>query len=270
MLTPAGYMSRLAIPAMITSADGTVIYENPPIRGFISAHYRKRLLLCLSGDDYDMILTDSLPECGGILNLYMGKRTEKSLLIRDGDCLKWYFPSILSERPPVTVPKICLDWVTHYASAAEKTILSGTERSIPELFANAAYSAFLAFRPITRLTAYDLCRMISLSSLYLVCRDRFVFPAADSYGMLLKNPDKAFEASGKMIGHLLDKRNAEWHFTAENNSCVLTDGNISFSVGDYTMIRRPRAKITSGAFSLLTAVTFASAVSAAEMGIAER
>ena len=88
--------------------------------------------------------------------------------------------------------------------------------------------------------------------------------------MLLKYPDKAFEASGKMIGHLLDKRNAEWHFTAENNSCVLTDGNISFSVGDYTMIRRPRAKITSGAFSLLTAVTFASAVSAAEMGISER
>lgn len=220
-----------------------------------------------------MILTDSLPECGGILNLYMGKRTEKSLLIRDGDCLRWYFPSILSERPPVTVPEICLDWVTYYASAAERTILSGTERSIPELFANAAYSAFLAFRPITRLTAYDLCRMISLSSHYLVCRDRFVFPAADSYGSFLKYPDKALKRREKMnSGLCLKSSNAEWHFTARKSiSCVLTDPeNISFSVGDYTMIRRPRAKITSGAFSLLTAVTFASAVSAAEMGIAER
>lgn len=267
MLTPAGYMSRLAIPAMITSTDGTVIYENPPVRGFISAHYRKRFLLCLDCDEYDMLLTDSLPEDGSIFTLHMGRRDEKVLIIRDGSNLKWYFPAILSERPPVTLPGICLSWVAHYASEAERTILSGIERGVPELFANAAYSAFLGFRPPTRLTAYDLCRMISLSSHYLVCRDRFLYPAAESFDMFLKHPEKAFEAAGKMIGLLLEKRNAEWHFAAENNSGILTDGNVSFSAGEYTMIRRPHTLITNGAFSLLTAVTFASAVSAAEMGI---
>lgn len=265
MLSLADYMSRLAVPAMITSYSGEVIYENPRIKGFISLCFRKRLLRYIETPNRDMNFFDTFSDSGCVVSLRMGNRLEKALLIKGDGYLRWYFLGILADRPPITLPKRCRLWIEKSACETEARALFGTADKLSECFASAAFSTFTDFRPTSHLTAYDLCRLISLSSHYLVFRDRFLFPINETGEMLLQSPKTAFAAAGEMIQSLLKRRNAEWRFIADDGHGILTDGRTRLCTGKFLISPIPHNASSHGTLSLLTSVIAASAVSAAEM-----
>lgn len=266
MLSPEEYMSRLAIPAMLTADDGSVIYQNPPVCHMISGHFRKRMVLSLGYPERGMIYEKRFPRDGRVVDLLMGDSTINALLIPDGGCLKWYFPTTLNGLPPISLPDICSLWIGKYAAKAERSVLSDGISDPVRLFSESAFSAFTDFRPVTRLKANDFCRFISLSSHYLFFRDRFVY-SLNCRGIILQSPETAFDAAGEMFRHLLGKRNAVWRFCVENGDAFLTDGTTKLCAGTCSETRIPGAVKPEGTFSLLTAVMTASAVSSAEMAI---
>lgn len=267
MLSPTDYMSRLEAPAMITSYDGETVYENPRIKGFIPLCFRKRLLRYIEAPNRDLILSETSQIGGCIVTLRMGKRLENALLVRDDSCLRWYFLRILAERPPITLPKNTHLWIAKAACQVEAAALSGIDCKLSDCFANAALSAFIDFKPTAHFMAYDLCRLVSMASFFLVFRDRFLFPIKETREMLLQSPMTAFFAAGEMIQNLLERKNAEWHFTSDNSHGILTDGRTRLCTGRFLSSPLPRTASPHGTISLLTMVTTASAVSAAEMAL---
>lgn len=267
MINPVDYMSRLKMPAMMTDTEGGVIFANAAAKRLLTLKCRRRLFSSLVGISGEKLAETCLRKRGAVVTTGAGAGGIRMLVLGGEDSLRWYFPQVLARASSVTSPDRCFDWIVNYAADAERDMLSEKSVSPQELFSEAAYSAHIGFKPPKKLNAYEFCRFLSLSTFFLIGSDRTEYDSDIGTGIILKSPEKAFSAAGEMIGYLFGSPGTVWQASATKRGFLITDGTVKLHAGGCEIpmiLRSPSGPFT---FSFATAITVASAVSAAEMAI---
>ncbi len=267
MINPADYMTRLKMPAMMTDQEGNIIFANTAAKHLLPLKCRRRLFSSLVGITGERLTEECLRTRGTIVTVETGVGSIKMLVLGDSGGLRWYFSQVLARASSISSPERCFDWIVNYAADAEHDMLSERAVSPSVLFSEAAYSAHVGFKPPKKLSASEFCRFLSLSTFFLIGSDRTEYAPDIGAGIIMKSPQKAFEAAGEMIGYLLTSPGMVWQTSVTKRGFTMTAGTVRLHAGGCDVPLTLRANSGPFAFSFVTAITVASAVSAAEMAI---
>lgn len=252
---------------MITGVNDSIDFENDRMRGLISKYFRNRITSYLSSISVDQLHSHRENGCGRVVTLKAGQKTVDAVVVGDKSMLRWYFLKALNCPGPAPLPPITKKWCEKYAASAEKHLLSGSPLQPCELFSNAAFSAFMSFRPRTALNAYDFCRILGLTSYTLILRDKVSCPVLTGRSILFNNPEMAFRAAGAMVETILSHPGLSWQLVTDSEGAYISDDRSPLYAGAITRQTEIRRQLCKSAYSLLSAVVASAGCSAAEMGI---
>lgn len=270
MISPVEYMSRLKMPAMVTDLRGNIVYENSAMKRLLSPKCRRRLFLSLVGTTGDKLAEDCRLGHGSIVTIDAGLNRPDMLVLSDGGIARWYYPKMLARISSISSPALCYPYIINYAGDAERDMMAEKPFTPAQLFCGAAYSAHIGYTPKRELEADEFCRFLSLSTFFLTGGNRLDSDPETGVRVILKSPEKAFAAASELIGRLLGSPlRVKWQAYATSRGFVLTDGREKLHAGGCSTVMTLRAATGPVVFSRRTAVTVASAVSAAEMGVFE-
>lgn len=267
MISPAEYMNRLKMPAMLTNLHGGILFANRAMLNLLMPKCRRKLFSSLIGISEERLAKDCSEGRGRIVELDNEVSRPKLLVLSDGSTARWYHPNILAYSSSISSPEICYDWIINCAGDAERDMLAEKMLSPAQLFYTAAYSAHIGYRPKRELNVYEFCRFLSLSTFFLIGSNRIEYCDEKNARAILKSPEKAFRAAAEMIEKLLKDPLGRWQALATARGFILTDGTVKLHAGGCTSTMTLHSISGPFVFSHRTAATVASAVAAAEMAI---